>query len=156
MWSSEVTFVGHSTESYYGECFVCVETVLKTFSESGTSRERSFMNKLLKYWIFMRVLFVNGNEWNTYDFVDKLHFRDTVEFSNFGPNWKISLDQKTIQRQFSHLNFLKFYNDLSPISKMGACHTIQNGGFNVGRVYYIADNTRVTMHIFRWRVKIIS
>ena len=30
---------------------------------------------------------------------------------------------------------MKFYNDLSPILKMGACHTIQDGGINVGRVY---------------------
>ena len=45
--------------------------------------------------------------------------------------------RNTFQCQFSHLNidFLKFYTDLSPISKMGACHTIQDGGINVGRVY---------------------
>ena len=46
--------------------------------------------------------------------------------------------RNTFQCQFSHLNidFLKFYTDLSPISKMGACHTIQDGGINVGRVYW--------------------
>ena len=42
-----------------------------------------------------------------------------------------------------NVDFLKFYNDLSPISKMGACHTIQDGGINVGRVYW-------SLHISKW------
>ena len=32
-------------------------------------------------------------------------------------------------------DFLRFYEGLSSFSKMAACHTIQDGGINVGRVY---------------------
>ena len=47
-----------------------------------------------------------------------------------------------------NIDFLKFYKDLSPFSKMGACHTIQDGGINVGRVYCRTLNILGSLQLF--------
>ena len=63
--------------------------------------------------------------------------RPVGKFKNPMPESDFS-GRNTFRCQFSHLNidFMKVYTDLSPISKMGAYHTIQDGGINVGRVYW--------------------
>ena len=48
----------------------------------------------------------------------------------------IKLKWAEMQRFQTKIIFNKFYNDLSPISKIGACHTIQDGGINVGSPCY--------------------